>query len=438
MSVRRLAPDAVQPASFAFTKANDNWADGQIAKYPPGRQASAVIPLLWKAQEQHDGWLPRAAIEAVAAKLGMAPMRVLEVATFYTMFNLAPVGEHFVQVCGTVPCHLCGARDLIKVCEEKIGPSGTVTADGKLSWLEVECLGACCNAPMAQINFDYYEDLTPENFGKLLDDLRSGKAVKTGSQTGRSCSEPLGGGTTLKDKALYDGSAVGKGDWQKRIKADRAAAAKAAQLAAQAAAAAASAPPPGAPPAAAPVAPMSAAKAAPARPKSAARQPTSAAQDTPAAGGAAIRGSAVPAKAATPVSAMSGPPASSSRPTGSKAAPARRVAVPAAKTTPTKPTAPAADPKPELLKAPRGGKGSKGDDLSLIWGVGPKLHAMLNSMGVWHFDQIAAWTKANLKWVDANLEGFKGRAERDDWIKQAKKLAKGWRPTSKVGDKPVK
>jgi NADH-quinone oxidoreductase subunit E len=228
MSVRRLAPDHVQPASFAFTPANENWADQQIAKYPEGRQASAVIPLLWKAQEQHDGWLPRAAIEAVAHKLGMAPMRVLEVATFYTMFSLQPVGQHFVQLCGTTPCALRGAEALKKVCEDVIGPQSTVSADGKLSWLEVECLGACCNAPMAQINFDYYEDLTPENFTALLEDLRHGRPVKTGSQIGRSGSEPLGGGETLKDPALYDGTMVGAGDWQKRVSEQRRAAAEAA------------------------------------------------------------------------------------------------------------------------------------------------------------------------------------------------------------------
>ncbi len=371
MSVRRLAPDALQPATFAFTKANDNWADGQIAKYPSGRQASAVIPLLWKAQEQHDGWLPRAAIEAVAAKLGMAPMRVMEVATFYTMFNLAPVGVHFVQVCGTVPCHLCGALDLIKVCQEKIGPQNTVTADGKLSWLEVECLGACSNAPMAQINFDYYEDLTAASFGKLLDDLRAGKTVKVGSQTGRSCSEPAGGGTTLKSKSLYDGSEIGRGNWQKRIKDSRAAAAKAASDAAKATASGAAAP------------------------------------------------VAVPVPAPAPVVAKASPVAKPKAPPAVKLA-APKIAAPKAAASVS------ADPKPELLKAPRAsadGKKGKGDDLQLIKGVGPKLSAMLNGMGVWHFDQIAIWTKANLEWVDAKLEGFKGRAKRDEWVRQAKTLA---------------
>lgn len=301
MSVRRLAPDHVQPASFAFTAANENWADQQIAKYPEGRQASAVIPLLWKAQEQHDGWLPRAAIEAVARKLGMAPMRVLEVATFYTMFNLQPVGQHFVQLCGTTPCALRGAEALKKVCEEVIGPQSTVSADGKLSWLEVECLGACCNAPMAQINFDYYEDLTPENFRKLLGDLREGRPVKPGPQVDRSCSEPLGGGETLKDAALYDGSMIGAGDWQKRITTQReeaaikiasekAAAEAKAKAEAEAAAATSKAGPTDVKTAPAPEA------AAPGRPKpSAPKQPASAAQDTPSATSKAIKDT--PAKA---------------------------------------------------------------------------------------------------------------------------------------------
>jgi NADH-quinone oxidoreductase subunit E len=237
MSVRRLAPDHLQPASFAFTAANENWIVSQLAKYPAGRQASAVIPLLWKAQEQAGGWVPQKAIEAVAARLTMPNIRVIEIATFYTMFNLAPVGTYFVQLCGTVPCHLCGAIELRAVCERVIGPQSTVSADGKLSWLEVECLGACCNAPMVQINNDYYEDLTPENFEVLLANLREGKPVKTGSQAGRDGSAPLGGNKTLVDKALFDGSMVGAGGWQARIGNDRAAAEAAKAAAALAAAA---------------------------------------------------------------------------------------------------------------------------------------------------------------------------------------------------------
>lgn len=213
MSVRRLAE--VQPADFAFTQDNLQWAEGQIAKYPEGRQASAVIPLLWRAQEQHGGWLPEPAIRRIAEMLGMPTIRVMEVATFYTMFNLKPVGEHFVQLCGTTPCALRGANALKDVCKKHIGDQNHVTADGKLSWLEVECLGACSNAPMVQINFDYYEDLTPETFEALLEDLRAGRPVKTGSQTGRSCSAPFGGDTSLTDETLYDGSVVGS--WKSRF-----------------------------------------------------------------------------------------------------------------------------------------------------------------------------------------------------------------------------
>ncbi|RXF74717.1 NADH-quinone oxidoreductase subunit NuoE [Hansschlegelia zhihuaiae] len=213
MSVRRLY--AEQPADFAFTQDNLQWVEGQIAKYPEGRQASAVIPLLWKAQEQHGGWLPEPAIRRIAEMLGMPTIRVMEVATFYTMFNLSPVGEHFVQLCGTTPCALRGANALKEVCRKAIGPERTVSADGKLSWLEVECLGACANAPMVQINYDYYEDLDPENFEALLDKLRAGETVAPGPQTGRSCSAPLGGDTTLTDETLYDGSVVGA--WKKRF-----------------------------------------------------------------------------------------------------------------------------------------------------------------------------------------------------------------------------
>jgi len=204
MSVRRLAE--TQPASFEFTPENQAWAAKEISKYPPGRQASAVIALLWRAQAQSDYWLPRAAIEKVADTLGMAYIRALEVATFYTMFNLEPVGRHFVQLCGTTPCMLRGAEDIKKVCKSKIGDERHVSADGEFSWVEAECLGACCNAPMVQINDDYYEDLTPESFARLLDDLKAGRPVKTGSQTGRVSSEPEGGQLTALN-TLYGAKA---------------------------------------------------------------------------------------------------------------------------------------------------------------------------------------------------------------------------------------
>jgi NADH-quinone oxidoreductase subunit E len=195
MSVRRLAE--VQPPSFAFTPENVDWAKTQIAKYPEGREASAVISLLWRAQKQNDYWLPKPAIEEVARLLRMPYIRVLEIATFYTMFNLAPVGRFFIQMCGTTPCVLRGSDALKQVLERRIGPQRTVTQDGLFSWLEVECLGACCNAPMVQINDDYYEDLTAESLERLMDDLAAGRPVKIGPQNGRRTSEPEGGLTSL-------------------------------------------------------------------------------------------------------------------------------------------------------------------------------------------------------------------------------------------------
>jgi NADH-quinone oxidoreductase subunit E len=203
MAVRRLADPAIQPRSFAFTVENLDWAKGQIAKYPEGRQVSAIIPLLWRAQEQSGGWLPQKAIEHVADLLGMPKIRALEVATFYTMFNLAPVGRFHVQLCGTTPCVLRGADKLLKLCRDQIGEQQHVTADGKLSWIEVECLGGCVNAPVAQINYDYYEDLTPESLTKILADLAAGKEVKPGPQVDRQLSAPKGGPTTLTDPNLY-------------------------------------------------------------------------------------------------------------------------------------------------------------------------------------------------------------------------------------------
>ena len=205
MSVRRLAQ--VQPESFAFSAETRKLADWWIAKYPAGRQASAVIPLLWLAQKQ-EGWVSEPAIRAVGELLGMATIRVLEVATFYTMFELQPVGDvALIQVCGTTPCMLRGSKDLMAVCEAKIGPKDHRSADGKFSWEEVECLGACVNAPMAQINDYYYEDLTPESLTKIIDEFAAGGAPKPGSYAGRRSSEPAGGAQTLTDPGLYDGSA---------------------------------------------------------------------------------------------------------------------------------------------------------------------------------------------------------------------------------------
>jgi len=186
------------PAVFAFTPENAALAKRIVARYPAGRQASAVIALLDIAQRQSGGWLPRAAMEAVAAMLEMAPIRVYEVATFYTMFNLQPVGRHHIQLCRTTPCWLRGSDDLKALCEKKlgIGPK-QVTADGKFSIVEVECLGGCVNAPVVQINDDFYEDLDPKRLEAVLDTLARGEKPKIGSQTGRQGSAPDGGPQVL-------------------------------------------------------------------------------------------------------------------------------------------------------------------------------------------------------------------------------------------------
>ena len=344
--LRRLHPE--QPDSFAFTDANREWAEAQISKYPEGRQASAVIPLLWRAQEQ-EGWLTRPAMEHVAAMLDMAYIRVLEVATFYFMFQLQPVGSvAHVQVCGTTSCMICGAEDLIGVCREKIAANAhELSEDGKFSWEEVECLGACANAPMAQIGKDYYEDLTAERFSEILDELAAGKVPTPGPQNGRFASEPLSGLTSLEDgetgHTKYNASqqlAVDIGDTVKRIDGTEV--------------------------------PL--------------RAPWLDAADgvveTPSNG---VTSSDPSAEAEQPVE-----------------------------------VAPSAVERPKAMEVPRGGAA---DDLKRISGVGPKLEALLHTLGVYHFDQIAAWSEAEIAWVDENLEGFKGRVTRDEWVRQAKELS---------------
>jgi NADH-quinone oxidoreductase subunit E len=200
MAVRRLAPPALQPKHFAFTAENAAWAKKQIEKYPQGREASAIIPLLWRAQEQNGGWLPEAAIRHVGEMLGMAHIRALEVATFYTMFLLEPCGKiAHVQVCGTTPCRLRGAQAILDVCRTRIQHDPhQLSTDGDFSWEEVECLGACVNAPMVLIGSDTYEDLTAASFEKVLDELAAGNKPKPGPQIDRRFSAPVGGATTLK------------------------------------------------------------------------------------------------------------------------------------------------------------------------------------------------------------------------------------------------
>jgi len=203
VSVRRLSQH--QPASFAFDAKHRSRIDFEIGKYPKGRQASAVIALLWLGQEQ-EGWVSKPMIEEVGRLLDMPYIRVLEVATFYTMFNLEPVGKHLVQVCTTTPCWLRGSDDVVAACKKHISPNEkTVSADGVFSWMEVECLGACVNAPMLQIGKDFYEDLDGPKTEALLNAFRAGQTPKPGPQNGRHTSEPEGGALTLTDPKLFDG-----------------------------------------------------------------------------------------------------------------------------------------------------------------------------------------------------------------------------------------
>lgn len=364
--LRRLYHE--QPESFAFTEANQTWAEAQITKYPDGRQASAVIPLLWRAQEQ-EGWLSKPAIEAVADMLDMAYIRVLEVASFYFMFQLQPVGSvAHIQICGTTSCMICGAEDLIAVCREKIANKPhQLSADGKFSWEEVECLGACTNAPMAQIGKDYYEDLTADGFAKMLDEMAAGKVPTPGPQNGRYASEPLSGLTSLTEydsgKTQYNASAqlaTDIGDTIKRIDGtevpiltpwvskDGVVAGRAAE---------------GQPPKPAPT------------PKPAVKQ-------------------AEEAKKAEKLKANKAEKAEAEKPKAKK---------PAAK------------------KASAAGGA---DDLKQLKGVGPALEKKLHDNGVTTFAQIAAWNAEDIADMDDKLS-FKGRIGRDGWVEQAKLLAAG-------------
>lgn len=335
MSVRRLAEDNVQPASFAFTKENATWAKATINKYPKGRQQSAVIPLLMRAQEQ-DGWVTKAAIESVADMLDMAYIRVLEVATFYTQFQLLPVGTRaHVQVCGTTPCMLRGAEDLINVCKKRIHAEPLhLNESGTLSWEEVECQGACVNAPMIMIFKDSYEDLTPTQLEHIIDRFDAGKGaeIATGPQVDRIFSAPAGGLSSLNGP-----EAVAKKTTTTRARK-------------------------------------------------------------------------------TDEDSVSVPPSN-----------AARVTTDAEETNPKLKTPEADTGKPSLddKNRPAGiARPASPDDLKLISGVGPKIEGTLQELGIFTFAQVAAWKKAEREWVDGYLN-FKGRIERDDWVKQAKALAKG-------------
>ncbi|SDA45547.1 NADH-quinone oxidoreductase subunit E [Mesorhizobium qingshengii] len=418
MSVRRLAEASVQPASFAFNRANAAAAKQWIKKYPKGREQSAIIPLLMLAQEQ-EGWVTKAAIETISDMLGMPRIRGLEVATFYTQYQLNPVGTRaHIQVCGTTPCMLRGSEALMDVCRSKIHHDQFHTNDkGTLSWEEVECLGACVNAPMVMIFKDTFEDLTPERLAEIIDLYESGKgaSVAPGPQNGRAGSEPASGLTTLKSE-----KAILKSTRDKEAKA----ATKAAKDAAPAAATAPAAAAPAAQASAAPAAPSNASK-----PKTDAPE-TSPALKTPsktkvapaaekAASVAAPLHSAANANTAAPeveqVSKQRNGPKTKAEPAAAYKAPETKA--PAAKA--------AAKPSLEDKNRPAGiAKPALVDDLKLISGVGPKIESILHTLGIFTFAQVASWRKAEREWVDGYLS-FQGRIERDDWVKQAKALAKG-------------
>jgi NADH-quinone oxidoreductase subunit E len=410
MSVRRLADAAIQPAAFAFNKANSLWAKAAIKKYPKGREQSAVIPLMMRAQEQ-EGWVTKAAIEHIADMLEMPRIRALEVATFYTQFQLKPVGtKAHVQVCGTTPCMLRGSEDLMAVCKSKIHHDQFHTnAAGTLSWEEVECLGACVNAPMVMIFNDTYEDLTPKRLEEIIDAFEAGKgqSVTPGPQIDRAYSAPVSGLTSLIDKPTAS---------KAKEQATGAQTPAAATMASNAAL-----------PKTAAIETSAAIKGPKNAPVLAANDAKASVETSPKIRDTSVRGLTVKSKATGGGKQRDPAHAAISKPEDS-AAIAKKTTVKA------QPAKLAGEQQPELFKKPRSGKA---DDLSLIWGVGPKLEKMLNNMGIWHFDQIAAWGKAELAWVDERITGFKGRASRDEWVKQSKKLAKGWRPDSTVGEKPV-
>ncbi len=367
MSVRRLAEDQFQPAAFAFNRENAIWAEKTIKKYPEGRQQSAIIPLMMRAQEQ-EGWVTKAAIETIADMLDMAHIRALEVATFYTQFQLQPVGtKAHIQVCGTTPCMLRGAEGLVKVCKSKInGHAFERNADGTLSWEEVECQGACVNAPMVVIGKDTYEDLTPARLEEIIDAFSAGEGSKvpTGPQIDRVFSAPEGGLTSLTTEAPKAKSASGTAS----AKVD-----------------------------AAPVPPSEAARA-----KSTDAE-TNAALKTP---------------ATAPAAAAKNAKAAEAQPLSGTAA-AEPVKAPASKAESAQKPALTDKNRPAGIEKP-----ATPDDLKLISGVGPKTEAILHELGIFTFAQVASWTKPESEWVDGYLN-FRGRIERDDWIKQAEALAKG-------------
>jgi len=362
MSARRLAIS--QPENFQLSASAKKKISAWVKKYPKGRQRSALIPALWIAQKDAGGWVPEAALREIGDMLGMAYIRVYEVVTFYTMFNLEPVGEHHIQLCGTTPCWLRGSDDLISVLKRRIGPHGSVSADGKLSWVEVECLGACANAPMAQISNSkddhYYEDLTAESFEALLDNLVAGKTVKPGPQNDRHTSEPEGGAITLAGEGPYYTMPKELPNCDKKTKLNYY-------------------------------------------------------MPDPKEKRATRRGWVDPDRKASP------DPRKREGNLGrdltkelvddepNKGMPKRSSAKKRA------------EPKVIYTDGPTDGAP---DDLKKIKGIGPKFEGDLNGKGIYYFRQIANWKAADVKMVEALIDSIPGRIKRDEWVKQAKSLAK--------------
>ena len=347
MAVRRFDLEAGGD-TFEFAAATEEKIAFWLSKYPEERKRSAVIPMLWLAQKDNGGWLSEPAMREVGDRLDMPYIRVYEVATFYTMFRLQPVGKHHIQLCGTTPCMLRGANDLKEVCRSKIGKPFQVNDTGRLSWEEVECLGACVNAPMAQINDYYYEDLTPESLAEILDKLEAGVAVEPGTFVDRVNSAPQGAATSLTDVSISDGSRNA---------------------------------------------------AVPTLPNMPAELPETQLQPL---GG--VNEKVVKAKTTK-----------SEKKAASEAVSAKPEA-PAAKELP-----PETDDmkRPEAVVAPVAGEA---DDLKVISGVGTVLEKKLNSLGIYHYHQIASWGEKEMAWIDTYLS-FKGRVAREGWIPQAKELA---------------
>ena len=368
MSARRLA--IRQPAEFALSAKAKKDIGTWVKKYPSDRQRSALIPAMWIAQKDAGGWLPELALRELGDMLDMAYIRVYEVATFYTMFNLEPVGTHYVQMCGTTPCWLRGSDELKEMLTRKIGPQRSISADGKLSWLEVECLGSCSNAPMVQISNEdgdhYYEDLTAESLEAVLDDLVAGKKPPQGPKNGRFSSEPIGGAMALTTKSL----SKARGTLKKLPNADK-------------------------------------------------KTAVNYYEWDPKAKRATRKGWVDPNRNANADPKKRGSNLGRDLSAGlvddepHKGLPTKKKKVPAKKS-----------PKPKVLYTD-GATDGEPDDLKLIKGIGPKFEKELNANGVYYFRQIGAWKVADVKVVEEKIKSLaSGRIKRDDWVKQGRALAK--------------